>query len=246
MEPAEYRIMSQVEDTHWWFLGLRHLTLQSICRYAIGTKSSILDAGCGTGGLLRFISAQSRSHRLVGIDISRIALDLLRSAGKPSVACASVEKLPFRSQSFDVVTSLDVLYTRGIDAHWAAREFFHVLKPGGLLIVNLPAFEFIRSTHDKAIRTGHRYQKREVVTLLEGAGFSVTIATYWNTFLFPIICLIRLLRSRDTCRQHSSDVKATPSALNYLLLQILRLENRLVASLPLPFGTSVFCIAQKQ
>ena len=246
MEPPEYNTMFHAEDTHWWFLGLRYLTLQSIVRYASGANSEILDAGCGTGGLLRFIAARSRSFRLTGIDTSSLALDLFRSAETPSpVACASVEQLPFGPQSFDVVTTLDVLYTQGIDDCLAVKEFFNVLRPGGLLVMNLPAFEFIRSSHDKAVHTGHRYRKKEVVALLEGAGFSVVKVTYWNAFLFPLICIVRLLRARNGSPQRSSDIKSLPSVLNFLLLYLLRLENRFITRLSLPFGSSVFCVAQK-
>lgn len=247
MEPSEYRTMFRAEDTHWWFLGLRFLALQSIVRHASNATPNILDAGCGTGGLLRFIAARSQSFRLTGIDISRLAIGFLQSTDAPfPVMCASVEQLPFGSQSFDVVTSLDVLYTRGIDDHLAVVEFYNVLRPGGILVVNLPAFEFIRSSHDRAVHTGHRYKKNEVVALLEGAGFSVIRATYWNAFLFPLICIVRLLRSRKGSHQHTSDIKSIPSVFNLLLLYLLRFENHLVNCFSLPFGSSVFCIAKKR
>ena len=243
MDPREYRIMAEVEDTHWWFLGLRALTFQSVCRYC-PDGGMLLDAGCGTGGLLRYLRRRAPTFRACGMDLSPDAIRYLRSAAPLPVARASVEGLPFRDGSFDVVTSLDVLYIEGVDDRRALREFFRVLKPGGLLVLNLPAFEFMRSSHDRAIHTRRRYRRPEVVGLFQEAGFTVLKATYWNALLFPVICLVRLARSRGT--GEVSDVQKTPGLLNALLLRLLAMENRWVARSSFPFGSSVFCVGRKE
>ena len=244
MEPHEYRVMAEVEDSHWWFLGLRELTFQGILRYC-PDGARLLDAGCGTGGLLRYLRGRSRMFRACGVDLSPDAIRYLRSAAPLPVARASVERLPFRDGSFDAVASLDVLYIEGVDDRRALREFFRVLKPGGVLALNLPAFEFMRSAHDRAVHTRHRYRRPEVVGLLQEAGFSVLKATYWNALLFPLICLVRLARFRRAGEGVSSDVRKTPSLLNALLLRLLKAENRWVGRSSFPVGTSVFCVGRK-
>jgi SAM-dependent methyltransferase len=180
------------------------------------------------------------------VDLSADAIRYLRNAGSLPVARASVEGLPFRDGAFDAVASLDVLYIEGVDDRRALREFFRVLRPGGVLALNLPAFEFMRSAHDRAIHTRRRYRRPEVVELLREAGFTVLKATYWNALLFPLICLIRLARSRSAGEEVASDVRKTPGLINALLMTLLRAENRWVALSSFPVGTSVFCVGRKE
>src|SRR5262249_11867668 len=143
----------------------------------------ILDAGCGTGGNSRHLQ---RYGRVTGIDVSQHALRFARLRPGLALAHASVERLPFRDDSFDLVLSNDVLCPLHVsdDAH-AAVEFARVLRPGGVLYLQLPAFDQLRSHHDAAVYTAHRFTAAETRKLLRSAGLQVRRVTYANALLFP-------------------------------------------------------------
>ena len=155
--------------------------------------------------------------------------------------------LPFQDQTFDVITSIDVLYHARVDDRAAVQEMARVLKPGGCVIVHLPAFEWLRSEHDAAVWTRRRYTRREVAALLQDAGLTVRASYYRNQLLFPLLALVRLLkRRRVEAAQAVSDVALVPAWLNVMLRVVLRLETALPQRIrQAPFGLSVFCVAQR-
>jgi SAM-dependent methyltransferase len=132
-----------------------------------------------------------------------------------------------------------------VDDRRAVREFFEVLRPGGLLVLNLPAYEFMRSAHDQAVHTRHRYLKREVEDLFSDSGFSIIKVSYWNALLFPLVLLVRLLRAFRAHEKSASDIRVLPLPLNAILHMLLRIENWWLRHATLPLGSSVFGIAQK-
>lgn len=159
----------------------------------------------------------------------------------------SVSALPFADSVFDIVTSIDVLYHARVDEERAVREMRRVLKPGGWLIVHVPAFEWLRSEHDAAIWTRRRYTRRQAVALLEGAGLQVRTSFYRNQLLFPSLALIRLTRRRHIDAQRAvSDLTALPGWLNAMLRMILYTESSLPEWMrQAAFGLSIFCVAQR-
>ena len=151
MKPHEHDIMRSVEDHYWWYQALREHVADSIP--PVGPAFSLLDAGCGTGGMLATIRKKFPRAVLTGIDESEHALEL--AAGRNSGARllrASVHELPFPENAFDYVLSLDVWSHAGVDDALAAHETHRVLRPGGRLILNLAAFEFLKGAHDCAVR----------------------------------------------------------------------------------------------
>ncbi|HIJ74197.1 MAG TPA: class I SAM-dependent methyltransferase, partial [Candidatus Hydrogenedentes bacterium] len=164
MKPEEYEIMFRVEDGHWWYAGLRALLHQFWGRYVRVPEPQVLDVGCGTGAILDRLGEDAQA---AGVDFALEAIRFCRTRGIGRSAVASALALPFDANGFDVVVSFDVLCHSSIpDKHVAMRELYRVVKPGGLLLLNLPAYHWVRSSHDVAVHTDHRFTKREVVDLL--------------------------------------------------------------------------------
>lgn len=246
MEPVEYAVMFANEDRHWWYVGLRDLILGRIARLAKGRAGlDILDAGCGTGRILE----GCRGHRAVGVDLSAEALPFLRRRGLDRVARASICRLPFADASFDVVASLDVLccVPSPGDAD-ALAELARVLRPGGTLLLNLPALEALRGHHDMAVHIRQRYSRGRLRALVAGVGLSAGTISYRNTFLLPAAASVRVAQRifRPNPEAPKSDVRPIPVPLNRGLTLPLLAENRLIAAgVTLPVGLSLFCEAKK-
>lgn len=248
MSPDEYAAMYAVEDDHWWYTGMRRIA-DALLRDRFGDRLgslAVLDAGCGTGGN----SANLRSYGAVtGIDFASDALDLARERPGIHLARASVESLPFADGSFDLVLSNDVLCHLGVanDAV-AARELARVLKPGGVLFLQLPAYEWLRSHHDQAVHTGHRYTAGEVRQLLSAGALQPLRVTHANAALLPAAAgwraLNRLLPRHGS--QGRSDVRPVVGPVNAILRGLLSLEALLLARRNLRVGLSVIGVAEKR
>jgi SAM-dependent methyltransferase len=219
-----------------------------VSRYArVDPLAKVLDAGCGTGGNLVFFGGRLPQARLYGVDVHPLAVSLTQMRCPDRVLRASVNALPFRDLVFDVVVSLDVFSARGVDDLEALHESYRVLKVGGVLAVNLPAFEFLRGEHDLAVHTRHRYTAKEIRKKLVTAGFVVRRLTHWNLFLFPVILARRFLsRWGRIPPSPRSDLRPLPSFLNGALKDLVLLEKTVIAWIDLPFGSSVFAVAQKE
>jgi len=248
MEQHEYETMYHVEGRYWWYVGLHRLVLKTLAQYAPADRCTrILDAGCGTGGFLRRLN--ERPGQVVGIDLSSEAMNWCKVRGFSRLAQASICQIPFQNDTFDAITSLDVAYCLEPDDAFASfGEMRRILKPGGVLVLNLPAYNFLRSTHDIAIHTRHRFRLSELRSMLERKGFSILLGTYRNTVLFPAAAAVRILKrllpNRD--EEVRSDVQPLPGPVNSVLTSILAAENALIRrGFRLPFGLSVFCVAQK-
>ena len=244
MDRAEYARMAEAEARHFWFVGTRAVIRTALAR-ALGpggAANRLVDLGCGTGSTLDAIEGASLR---VGIDPSPDALGFARERNGCAFAWGSAEALPFRDASFDAALALDVLEHVPDDAR-AAREARRVLRPGGVLVVTVPAFRSLWSAHDDALHHLRRYRKSEVRRLLEEAGLEVLEAGYYNFFLFPPIAATRLvgrmLRRDGPAR---SDLSVPPRPLNALLAAILRSERHLVGRVPLPFGVSILAVARR-
>jgi SAM-dependent methyltransferase len=244
MRPAEYEAMYRVEDTHWWYGALRRQVQRVILaeRERLGRMPRVLDAGAGTGGMLARLRG---AGELYGVEIAAEGLRFCAERGIESIVQGSVTALPFTAGSFDIVLSLDVLYHQSVpDDVDAAREHARVLRPGGLLVLNLPAYDTLRGAHDAAIHTARRYTRAGVLRLLKGAGLEPERVTHWNALLLPVAAAVRLLSQRRA-GEASSDVHPTSPALNALLGGILRLETTWLRQTDLPFGLSIFAQARK-
>lgn len=252
MKPADHAYLYELEDSFWWFAGMREIAaalLDPVC--AIAIDRSILDAGCGTGGMMSWLTRYAGNGRVAGIDLSPAALGFCRLAGHETVAQASVTSLPFPDSKFDLVTSFDVLVQlagAGSD-ELALSEILRVLKPGGITFVRVAAYEWMKSSHDSALATQHRYFLGELVGKMEHAGFDVLRATHANCLLMPLAIFQRQVLKRIGFSS-GSDVKPLPAPLRWLnpvLTAALRTEARWLSrpQSKLSFGLSAICVAQK-
>ena len=254
MQTEDYEYLYALEESFWWFAGMRAITsalLDPFCPR--GRDRLILDAGCGTGLNLAWLRRYAGVEgRVCGIDVSADALGFCRARGHAGLARASVTALPFATARFDLVTSFDVLVQLpGEDADaLAAREMYRVLRPGGVAFVRVAAYEWLRSGHDAALGSQRRYTLGELKELLAGAGFRVLRATYANSLLLPAAALRRVVLKRIGLADSGSDVKPLAPGLQWLdgaLQAVLRAEANWLRSARrnLPAGLSAICVARK-
>ena len=249
MEYAEYKIMYEAEDTHWWYRGMRGAMFTLLrLRPTHRSQPHVLDAGCGTGGTLSALRA-AHYTRLDGFDLNPIALEFCHERGLDTVRLGSITDIPYPADSFDIVISCDVVTDAGTDNEGQAlSELFRVLCPGGRLFLNLPAYSFLRSEHDRATDVARRVTRREIIAKLTGAGFEVRRATYWNMLLFPVVVAVRFLRREQASELDDparSDIVLPPGPVNAVLSALVLLESKLLRYVNLPFGSSVVALGVK-
>jgi SAM-dependent methyltransferase len=246
MNSREYEIMFRREDAYWWYRGMRAVTRAFAPRlFARPPGARALDAGCGTGRNLVDLAAGGPA---VGVDISMLALGFARRRRAAPLVCASIEALPFRSASFAATLSRDVLCVVPDEAR-AAREIARVLAPGGLFGLSSPAFDTFAGAHDVAVGGLRRYTAGRLETLLKEAGLAVVRATYANFFLAGPIWILRKMtaaRARGRPREEvSSDFGLAPEPFEEVFFLLLCLEARILTRARLPFGVTVFALAEK-
>ena len=242
MQPEEYGIMFRVEETHWWYQALHRLTFQTLeSELPDWRDKEILDAGCGTGSILKQLGNPTKN---VGVDLAPEAISFCRQRGLNNVQQADICALPFANASFDAVICSSVLYHQWVkDPAVAVRELHRVLRPGGLLLLNVPALRFLHSAHDEAVMTAHRFSKSEIRQLLRNNGFVICRLTYWTTLLFPLAVIARTLGGSSTGRDFQSPADSLP---HRLFKNIMALERQLLKRTSLPIGVAVLAAARKQ
>ena len=245
MDPLEYAKLSQLEDKHWWFVGMEAIASHMLERTERARVTRrILDAGCGTGGAISWLNKFDQAY---GIDRHALAVSLAKNKGQTRIARATVEGLPFSEATFDIVTSFDVLYHVDVmDDVAALQEFARVLVPGGLLLLRLPALGWLGgSHHDRAVHTKHRYTCGEVERKLQCAMMKPMRVTYVNTILFLPAMIWRLLH-RKIGSDNSSDVRLPTPLINYACAALLQVEAIALGLMNFPIGLSVLAVAKKR
>jgi SAM-dependent methyltransferase len=244
MEPSEYHMMYEVEDRHWWYVGMKRLTLHLLKQvYPQRNDLIILDAGCGTGAAAAYLSSFGS---VSGLDYSPLALAFCQQRGLQRLSRGTVGQLPFAVASFDLITSFDVLYHRAVGAYQdALAEFHRVLKPGGRLLLRLPAYNWLRGHHDEVIHTERRFTARELRQALAQAGFFNEKVTYANSLLFPAAAGKRALDRIIPTTSTQSDVKPNPPWQDNLLAHVLEAEAHWLTHFNLPFGLSLITLSRK-
>lgn len=236
MEAAEYALMDTAEARLWWYRALHTRLVGALD----GIDGRVLDAGCGTGGLLAALSACRPDLALVGVEWAEQAV--IRAAAKSGAAIArgSVNALPFADASFAAAVAADVLCHAAVDPDVALAELKRVLRPGGILVINMPAYAWLLSAHDRRVHNVRRQTAGQTAHMLRAAGFTRVRTRYWNGLLLPLMVVRRMLLSRGGA---ASDVAAIPPWLDATLHGMTEIERRL--PIRLPAGGSVLATAER-
>jgi 2-polyprenyl-3-methyl-5-hydroxy-6-metoxy-1,4-benzoquinol methylase len=242
MYEHEYEAMYGLENSYWWFVARRTLAQELLSEEINGRPDvRILDVGCGTGANM---NAFSRLGTTIGLDASAEALGFCKTRGLQSLVRSGVEDLPFASEVFDIVTALDVLEHIDDDLH-GLREIHRICRHEGLLLVTVPAYGFLWSEHDEALRHRRRYTAHELRNKLTLTGFDVVRTSYFITSLFFPIMALRIWQG---IVKHSTHPKTShyipPRWVNAFLIGLLGLERRVFRRVNLPFGVSIVALAR--
>lgn len=243
MQADEYRKLAEIEDRMWYFRALHRRRAHWLGRLLPAGPARVLDAGCGTGGFIRMLRAARPEWTVTGADLSPLAVALARERTGATIVEASLTALPFPDGSHDAVTTGDVLYHIA-DTAAALRELARVLRPGGVVVVNEPAYRWLWSYHDEAVESRHRFTRPELAGHFVTAGLDVRFASYANMAVLPLVVARRKLfpPARPT-----SDVALLPAPVEGLLGGLAALEQAWTGrGWPLPAGSSVFVAGVKR
>lgn len=246
MEVYEYATMAALEDSFWWYRGIHGAIADMLRAAGVGAQARILDAGCGTGGNMRVMRRELKLEPY-GFDLSPEARRFWVERKLVRSAVASINEMPYPANSFDAVVSIDVLENEFVDQDKAMVELRRVTRPGGVLLMLLPAYRWLLSEeHHRAVHTTRRYLRSEVAAMLRGSGFEIVRSTYLCTLLFPAVAAFRLLQRKPTAAQPPrSDLKPLPTPINEALTAVMRLERVLLRGFDLPFGSSILVLGRK-
>jgi len=244
MNPDEYARMHALEDWYWWFVARRNASARMIRDFAPPERPlRILDAGCGTGGMLDLYRTWPDA-KAVGVDMSSDALGFSSGRGHARLVGGNLTLLPFRSGSFDVVTALDVIEHVPDDGK-ALAEISRVLRPGGILVATVPAYQFLWGPHDVALHHQRRYDSGQFCALINAGGLRVERHTHLLAALFPFAAVMRLLGRKKKGSESSATLPRVPPSVNRALIAFQGLELEVARRAPLPFGLTIMVVARK-
>jgi SAM-dependent methyltransferase len=247
MELAEYRIMYEIETTYWWFVARRDLVREWLAEdaRAKGLKPgdwNVFDIGCGTGANGLMLEEFGRVH---GTDMSQEALALSRERGHSRLARCRIESLCFADDTFDAITALDMLEHVDDDLG-GMKELYRVCKPGGTLLVTVPAYGFLWSEHDEALHHRRRYTASELRNKLSVSGFEVERISYFISFLFfPVLAMRFWQNLFKRSVNPKTDLVLLPTFVNQCLIWLLAFERWVTRFINFPVGVSIICTARK-
>jgi SAM-dependent methyltransferase len=241
----EYRRLYDLEDQYWWFVARRRLAitlLHSALEEEQPTpdKTIIADLGCGTGVVLKEMTSWSLP---VGLDMSPIALQFCRQRGLKNLVQSDGQQLPIVSNTVNGMLALDVFEHIHRD-DLAFAEAFRILKPGGVLVLSVPAFKTLWGPHDVALMHIRRYRRKQIISCLEQTGFEVEKTNYSIFLLFPLVVLTRVI-DKFKRGEPKASLPSIPKVLNAFLVRFQDAEAWLLRRMRLPWGSSVVAIARK-
>jgi SAM-dependent methyltransferase len=244
MDKKFYLQYAKFEDIHWWFVGRRQIINHTIDKLNLPENSEILEVGCGTGGNLNMLA---RHGRVLAMELDEIACNFANKRQVTPVKLGSLpDEIPF-SGEYDLIAILDVM--EHLDDDLAALKALHSkLKPGGWLLVTVPAYQFLWSQHDEINQHKRRYLLQGLQKVVKNGGYTIRHSSYFNVFLFPAVAFVRCLKNLlgiDKNSEISSDLTLPPKPINQFLTFLFASERHLINRFSLPFGVSILLVAQK-
>jgi 2-polyprenyl-3-methyl-5-hydroxy-6-metoxy-1,4-benzoquinol methylase len=237
-----YRMFFQVQKKHWWFVTRKKIVLDTIDRYL--NKNShvkVLDIGCGSGVML---TALAELGQTFGMDMSDDAINFSKEIFSGQVEKGFLpDQVPYEDNFFDLITALDVI--EHIDQDVESLQAIHSrLVTDGKAVITVPAYMFLWSKFDEMNEHKRRYTLTELKTKLLQAGFTIEKISYYNTLLFPVVFVVRLLNNLLK-RDGASDIDMPSLSVNFVLEKFFGIEKYLLRFINLPFGVSILAVVKK-
>jgi SAM-dependent methyltransferase len=241
MERAVFDRMAELDQDHWWFRARRRILKRLIERVVRPPqKARVLEVGCGTGHNLAMLG---RFGKLEACELDRCARALAAKRLGHRVKNAKLPDLSmFERNAYDLIALLDVLEHVPDDIA-SLRAIHRRLKPGGALLLTVPANPWMWSAHDAAHHHFRRYTRRGLRRLFGQAGFEVQLLSYFNSLLFPLIAIARL--TGKLLGRESADDTLPSAPVNAVLDFVFGLEAVLIGRVPLPFGVSLVAVVRR-
>jgi len=245
MEPEEYERMYLLEREHWWYITTHALIEHYVKKAGNSAPRRLLDVGCGTGRLVEILQKYGTAE---GFDYSDAAIAFCKKRGLTKVWQQDLNDWKPEPGGYDLIVSVDVLSDGAVrDDIGQIRKFYEALKPGGTLILHLPAFQFLRRGHDEAVWAVRRYQKSQLKGPLEKMDFRTQLFSYRLFFLFFVIAFRKTLEKLKRSQTPHSDLGRVSPPLNAYLKLEGRFDNWMVRNVSrlVPVGSSLLIVAQK-
>lgn len=246
MENNTYNSIFQSEDSHWWFVGRRKYVNRLLAHFLPDNALlEMCEVGCGSGGNLSMLA----SYGIVdAMEMDELALDRARQRNVKRSRKYAQGWLPDNMKltgPYDAVVALDVIEHIEDDVQ-SLEVIGATLKSSGILVITVPAYQWMWSAHDEANHHKRRYSRPELKKRLEQAGFDVLYASYFNTLMFPVAVLVRIIqRILPRNRALIDEFKMPAPAVNRLLIWLFGLESKLSGRVKIPFGLSISIVAKR-
>ena len=244
MQTDEFQAIVEYDEHHWWYRGRRRVVHAALGKLPLPEGARVLDAGCGTG---RTMDELLSYGDVQGFDLNPLGVEHAKGRGHADVRLARVEETPYEDDSFDLVTCLDVIEHTPDDVV-SLRELLRVTRPGGWLVVTVPAYQLLWSSHDVANQHYRRYRRSQLAAAGEAAGWEPAAWTYFNTFMFPPGAAVRVLERlrRPHKRRGRPNVALTPRSWDGALEWPMRIEAGLIRrGARLPVGMSLMMVFRR-
>jgi SAM-dependent methyltransferase len=238
MERIIFDRMAQLDQTHWWYVARRRILAAAIGRIVQPPKAArILEIGCGTGHNFGMLGGFGTVD---AIEVDEVARAMASARLGKTVGTAPLPTLDgVANGAYDLIALLDVL--EHIEDDKAALASIRTkLKPGGRILVTVPANKWMWSAHDVVHHHFRRYNSATLAAAVSSAGLKLDYVSHFNTLLFPLAAGFRLL-GKLTGRKEADDAQPPP-AINALFTSVFGLERHLIGQVPLPFGVSLFAL----
>lgn len=241
MDKSVYIRMSEQDAGHWWFVARRQILRDQIAALGLPARARILEAGCGPGGNLAMLAGFGNVEAFeLDDEARRIAAARSGIDVRPGMLPDRIDEAP---GAFDLIAAFDVIEHVDQDAA-SVQALARLLRPGGRLIVTVPAYRWLWSAHDERHHHKRRYTRSSVRSLAVGAGLEVEKCSHFNSFLLPVVACLRLVRKILSLRESPDDTMPRPVA-NRILTRIFGAERYLLRHVSFPAGVSILCVARR-
>ncbi len=244
MDKDFYKTYFEIEKSHWWFRVRRNLILDLLRQYKIPKTARIYDFGCGSGFTVGYL--QKLGYDVSGADISAEAIEFGIDRGVRNLEVVQDHKIKSPEGGFDVILALDVI-EHIKDHHGVIHDVEVALKQGGLAIITVPAYQWLWGVQDEVSHHHRRYTSESLARLVrENTNLKIIKETYFNTFLFIPIAIVRVFSKWFNLKQRESDFDINNKWLGGIFFFIFNLESKILRFIKMPFGTSILLVSKKE